>query len=168
MSSVAELGGRPIAVATFTTQDVRGTVSFLPELPGAGVHVYASLQFYNTAYWGKTLGMHIHSRKTNRHFLAGKTSARHGVWPNGHAGDLHNNIRVTSSGRALLAFVDNRISVDTGRPDCILFHNVVIHTGADNCGVGDDPCTETTGCAGAILATAPIVPWGGAVADVCC
>jgi Cu/Zn superoxide dismutase len=168
MASVAELGARPIAIATFDTVDVQGSVSFLPELPGAGVHVFASLFFLNKEYWGKTLGMHIHSRITNTHFTAGAPNSRHGAWPDGHAGDLHNNIIVTAAGHTLLSFVDNRVSVDRGRPDCILYHNVVIHSGADNCGIGLDPCSASTGCAGKILAAAQIVPWGSALCDACC
>ena len=168
MASVAELGARPIAIATFNNSDVHGSVSFLPEQPGAGVHVYASLFFPNKKHWGKTLGMHIHSRETNAHFTAGAPNSQHGVWPDGHAGDLHNNIIVTATGHTLLSFVDNRLSVDRGRPDCILYHNVVIHGGADDCGNGTDPCSTRTGCAGPILAAAQIVPWGGAVSDACC
>lgn len=161
MAGVSELGGRPIAVATFAGPEVYGSVSFLPE-PGAGVHVFADLLFKTCR--NKTLGMHIHDHTSGKHFTGGK-NAPHGVWPAGHAGDLHNNIAVTSSGRAMLAFVDSRISVARGKSTCILGHDVVIHSGPDDCGTGGDPCSTQTGCAGKILATASITAWG--VRDVC-
>jgi Cu/Zn superoxide dismutase len=163
MAGTAEYGGRPVAIANFATADVYGSVSFLPEV-GAGVHVYANLQVTNQTYWGKTLGMHIHSSVTGKHFDAGKTAA-HGVYPTGHAGDLHNNITVTPTGRVILAFVDTRISVAQGTPNCIFGHHVVIHTGPDNCGISALPCADANGCAGAKLAEATICPWG--IADVC-
>ena len=163
MAGVAEFSGRPIAIATFATNDVYGTVSFLPE-PGAGVHVYASLAF-NDKYCGKTLGMHVHDSKTGGHFAANPNS-RHGVWPDGHVGDLHNNIAVSDTGHVLLSFVDSRLSVMQGTPRCILGQNVTIHTGHDDCGVGTDVCSHVSGCAGPILASAKILAWGGLV-DSC-
>ena len=166
MACATELGGRPIAIATFGTDDVVGTVSFLPE-PGAGVHVYASLFFQNQTFRGKTLGMHIHSHTGSGHFTAGVDS-KHGVWPGGHAGDLHNNITVTQGGHVLLAFVDNRVSVAVGRKDCILYEDIVIHTGPDDCGLGPSACSHANGCAGNFLATAQILPYGGCVVDTCC
>ena len=158
MAGVAELGGRPIAIATFSTPDVSGFVSFLPE-PGAGVHVFANLVVSNAAYHGKTLGMHIHSHETHHHFDGGKNTA-HGVWPKGHAGDLHNNVVVSSKGRVLLSFVDNRLSVAAGNPACVIGHAVYIHAGADDCGLGGSACSEQNGCAGNTLATATITRWG--------
>ena len=159
MAGVADPFQRPIAVASFHTGVVTGTVSFLPE-PGAGVHVFASLYFHSN-YWSKTLGMHIHNHDGGGHFGSGI----HGVYPKGHAGDLHNNITVGANGRAMISFVDDRIDVAVGNPNCILYQDVAIHAGADDCGTGPDPCSAASGCAGDIVALSQILPWGG-LADV--
>jgi hypothetical protein len=65
----------------------------------------------------------------------------------------------------MVAFVDARIDVAVGTPNCILYQDVAIHTGADDCGLGADPCSTTSGCAGEIMALSPILPWGG-ITDV--
>lgn len=160
---VAELRGRPVAIANFDTSDIVGSVAFLPE-PGRGVHVFANLYVKNKQYCNKTLGMHIHSKVTGTHFDAG-LGGTHGVWPAGHAGDLHNNIVVTPSGRVVLAFVDTRLSVSAGSPRNIIGHHVVIHKGPDDCGLSTEQCALANGCAGDKLADAVIYPYG--IADIC-
>ncbi len=67
-----------------------------------------------------------------------------------HAGDLINNVFPDSDGDVNVTFYDHLVSLKA--PHSVIGRSIVVHSHADDLGIGKEKCSRTTGCAGKRIA----------------
>lgn len=133
------------AVAYFdplSNAGVSGTVSFSQVSPLHPVMVTIALQGFKPC---QTHAVHIHEygdltrgcMSTGKHL--NPSNDPHGsvrFTEKRHAGDLINNLFTDERGDVRLSFVDDRLSLVPGRPECVIGRSVVLHHYPDDYGLG--------------------------------
>jgi Cu-Zn family superoxide dismutase len=121
---------------------VHGTVYFSQESPKTHVEVSISLQGFKAH---QVHAIHIHEygdlthgcKSTGNHLNPyGDTHGSPFFTATRHAGDLVNNLFTDEKGCARITFLDDNLSLNPGKPECILGRAVVIHQQADDYGLG--------------------------------
>jgi len=121
---------------------VHGTVHFSQASPKTRVEVSISLQGFKPH---QVHAIHIHEygdltqgcKSTGKHLNPyGDTHGSPYFTTTQHAGDLINNLFTDEKGCARLTFLDDHLSLDPTKPECVLGRAVVIHGHADDYGLG--------------------------------
>lgn len=148
-----------IAVAVFNSDKIKGVVHFVEDLDTHHVNIHIRITGLNK---NSLHGFHIHEAgdlteqctSMCAHFNPyNKTHGCPGM-KDRHVGDL-GNLKTNSKGEAIYSMVDDCIKL-RGTKCNIIGRGLIIHADPDDCGMGNESDSLTTGHAGKRIACAVI------------